>query len=57
MTTHPDKVCPCCGRPIARCEVCGKEFSPVRTDAKTCSVKCRVAKHRAEQKAREEASA
>jgi hypothetical protein len=29
------------------CEACGVEFNPARADAKYCSVKCRVAAHRA----------
>jgi hypothetical protein len=29
------------------CAVCGKVFTPKRSDARTCSVKCRVAAHRA----------
>lgn len=29
------------------CTVCGDEFSATRTDARTCSVRCRVRAHRA----------
>jgi predicted nucleic acid-binding Zn ribbon protein len=29
-----------------RCAVCGKKFTAIRTDAMTCSPRCRVARHR-----------
>lgn len=33
--------------PDRNCQHCGKPFTPKRKDAKFCSVKCRVANHRA----------
>jgi hypothetical protein len=36
---------------LATCVVCKREFERKRVDAKTCSVKCRVAAHRAKPRA------
>jgi hypothetical protein len=33
---------------MATCEHCGKGFRPRRSDARTCSIRCRVALHRAQ---------
>jgi predicted nucleic acid-binding Zn ribbon protein len=32
------------------CEICGREFSAVRLDAKTCSAKCRKAMQRRDER-------
>lgn len=44
--TNPSKQCPTCGRPVLKCAECGKTFYPGRSDAETCSNKCRVDRSR-----------
>lgn len=33
-------------RPVLHCEICGREFEAVRSDAKTCGNRCRIALYR-----------
>lgn len=47
---EPFSVCHACGRTTHRCLECKKVFYPKRSDAKTCSVNCRVQMHRRQKK-------
>lgn len=42
----PERVCECCGIPIARCWNCGRLFPRTRSDKKTCDDTCRKALQR-----------
>ncbi len=56
--TNPAKVCKACGRPVAKCHECNRQYFPVRSDSQTCSDACRMARHRrlAKLRAAEEAA-
>ena len=44
QSLEADRVCRSCARPIYSCTTCGKDFYPMKKNAKTCSDKCRVAR-------------